>query len=56
MTFPNTFVRKMNGSKTFYPTRVKVVRGHKKRDLSKDRASRMSLLMRLRMRTWEIKQ
>ena len=56
MTFLNTFVHKMNGSKNFFPTRVKAVRGHKKRDLSKDRASRMSLLMRLRMRTWEIKQ
>ena len=56
MTFPNTFAPKMNGSKNFYPTRVKAVRGHKKRDLSKDRASRMFLLMRLKMRTWVIRQ
>jgi hypothetical protein len=46
----------MNGSKNFFPTRVKVVRRHKKRDHSKDRASRMFLPMRLRMLTWVIRQ
>jgi hypothetical protein len=46
----------MNGSKNFFPIRMKAVRRDKKRDLSKDKASRMFLLMRLRMHTWVIRQ